>query len=277
VGVGDIGAMHDLVRRERKCKADVDGRGAGRINDAGMDGRPGSDFYGSWKQRRRDRISISDGAWIRAGAYNADDDGTSWADGMRGDGVGVRDVGAVYDGRTGSERHCHNCGDGRTARRVNEYGGVDGQWNDERHNTQQHWRDGIDVGDGAWIRAGAGGADRHGPGRADRVRGDGVGVGDIGAVHDGRPGDARHRRCCADGRGAGREHDGGILDGRREHERGISQQCGGVRLGVGDGAWIRAGTGGADGDGTSRADRMRVDRVGVGDVDAMQCSKARCG
>jgi hypothetical protein len=104
-----------------------------------------------------------------------------------------------------------------------------------------------------------------------------VGVGDIGAVHDGRPGDARHRRCCADGRGAGREHDGGILDGRREHERGISQQCGGDRLGVGDGAWIRAGTGGADGDGTSRADRMRVDRVGVGDVDAMQCSKARCG
>ena len=104
MGVGDIGAMHDLVRRERKCKADVDGRGAGRINDAGMDGRPGSDFYGSWKQRRRDRISISDGAWIGAGAYNADDDGTSWADGMRGDGVGVGYVNEVQVG-TPIERH----------------------------------------------------------------------------------------------------------------------------------------------------------------------------
>ena len=146
--------------------------------------------------------SISDGAWIRAGAYNADDDGTSWADGMRGDGVGVRDVGAVYDGRTGSERHCHNCGDGRTARRVNEYGGVDGQWNDERHNTQQHWRDGIGVCDGAWIGAGTDYADVDGPSRADGMRGDGVGVGDVGAVYDGRPEGERHDHRCCDGRGS---------------------------------------------------------------------------
>ena len=92
VGVGDVGTVHDLVRRERKCKADDDGRGAGRINDAGMDCRPGSDLYGSWKQRRRDRISISDGAWIRAGNGGTDGDGSSWADGMRGDRLGVGDI-----------------------------------------------------------------------------------------------------------------------------------------------------------------------------------------
>ena len=265
MGVGDIGAMHDLVRRERKCKADVDGRGAGRINDAGMDGRPGSDFYGSWKQRRRDRISISDGAWIRAGAYNADDDGTSWADGMRGDGVGVRDVGAVYDGRTGSERHCHNCGDGRTARRVNEYGGVDGQWNDERHNTQQHWRDGIDVGDGAWVEYGAGIVYGTGAGGYDGMRGDGVGVGDVGAVPCGTWG-AGDPAGGDDGGRSWRKRDAGMVGGPCRAERDATTEPSGDGVDVDDGAWGGPGARDVYGKDARRAYGMRGDGVGVGDV-----------
>ena len=67
------------------------------------------------------------------------------------------------------------------------------------------------------------------------MRGDGVGVGDIGEVHgvawgsgDTAGGD--------DGRGAGRERDGGVVGGRGgRDERGAETEPGGDGVGVGDG------------------------------------------
>ena len=195
---------------------------------------------------------------------------------MQGDGVGIRDVSALF-GKSGDARQSRRCSDGRRASRkyfsivFHRY-----EFNQLRRRLQQTIHR-FNIGNGAWIWAGTGSADDDGTRRADRMRGDGVGVGDVGAMHDGRAGDARHRRCCNDGRGARWEHDGGVLDGRREHERGISQQCSRNRLVIRDGAWIRAGTGGADGDGPRRTDGMRGDGVGVGDVGAVQCSKGTCG
>jgi hypothetical protein len=70
--------------------------------------------------------------------------------------------------------------------------------------------DGVGVGDGAWIRAGACVADGDGTDGADGMRGDGVGVGDVGAV----PGGAWIPRDAAidiDHRRARRQHVGGVL------------------------------------------------------------------
>ena len=48
---------------------------------------------------------------------------------------------------------------------------------------EQPGGDGVGVGDGAWGEPGAGGVYGDGAGGAYGVRGDGVGVGDVGAVH----------------------------------------------------------------------------------------------
>ena len=67
------------------------------------------------------------------------------------------------------------------------------------------------------------------------MRGDGVGVGDIGEVH----GVGRVERDTAGGddiRGAGRERDGGVVGGRGgRDERGAETEPGGDGVGVGDG------------------------------------------
>ena len=64
----------------------------------------------------------------------------------------------------------------------------------------------FNVGDSAWIRAGAGGVHGDGAGGADGMRGDGVGVGDVGEVHGGARGSG-HSAGGDDGRGAGRQRE----------------------------------------------------------------------
>ena len=86
-------------------------------------------------------------------------------------------------------------------------------------------------------RGGDGACDVHGEGTGggDGMRGDGVGVGDIGEVH----GVGRGEGDTAggdDGRGAGRERDGGVVGGRGgRDERGAETEPGGDGVGVGDG------------------------------------------
>ena len=81
------------------------------------------------------------------------------------------------------------------------------------------------------------------------MRGDRVGVGDVGTVHDGKSGDKRNRRYLGDGRDAGREHDCGILYGHREHEQCISKQQRRNRIDIGDGAWGEHGASDVHGQG----------------------------
>ena len=101
------------------------------------------------------------------------------------------------------------------------------------------------------------------------MRGDSVGVGDIGAVQGGlwSSGDTA---CGDDGRGAIRQRDCGILDGHWQGERDEGIQQGGNRVGVRDGARGWAWCCCLHGDGAGRADGMRGDSVGVGDIDAVQ-------
>jgi hypothetical protein len=129
----------------------------------------------------RDRLGLCDGAWGRAGACSADGDDEGWTDGVRGDGVGVGDVGAVPGGAWVSG-HSSGDGDRRGAEREHDGGLVGGRDRDERDGTGQCSRDGVSVGDGTRGRAWAAGAYRSCEDRRDGMRGDGVGVGDVGAV-----------------------------------------------------------------------------------------------
>ena len=89
-----------------------------------------------------------------------------------------------------------------------------GGYNEREHdNGEKLWNGNINVGANAWIRAGTGSTDGDGTDRGDGMRGDGVGVGDVGAVQDGVWRE-RKRRDDGDGGGEGRELDGGMVGGR---------------------------------------------------------------
>ena len=87
------------------------------------------------------------------------------------------------------------------------------------------------------------------------MRKDGVGLRDVGAVHGGTGVPMTHS-CSRDGRGAWREHDGRVLDGRVEFELGIEEQRCKDGVDVGDCAWIWARVSVFHGDGTDRTDGM---------------------
>jgi hypothetical protein len=187
---------------------------------------------------------------------------------MRGDWVGVGDIGAVHDGARGSGDA--SCGDdGRGAVRQRDHGILDGHWQGKRDEGIQQGGDRDGIGDGARGEHGACCFHCHGAVRADGMRGDSVGVGDIGAVQGGARGSG-DTACGDDGRGAIRQRDRGILDGHWQGERDEGIQQGGDRVGVCDSArgWFWRCC--FHGDGAVRADGMRGDRVGVGDIGTVQ-------
>ena len=117
---------------------------------------------------------------------------------MRGDGVGVGDVGEVHGGARGSG-HAAGGDDGRGAGRQHEQA-----WSMDvaaEHERGQPGGDGVGVGDGARGRLGLVAYTAMGAGGADGMRGDGVGVGDVGEVHGGAWGSG-HAAGGDDGRGA---------------------------------------------------------------------------
>ena len=116
---------------------------------------------------------------------------------------------------------------------------------------QSGCRHGVGIGDGAWRWAWAGGVHGGGTDRADGMRGDGVGVGDVDQVPGG-PRCARHAADDDDGGRAEREHVRGNLFRFGERECISSIELGGDGVGVGDGARSRAGAGGVHGAGTTR-------------------------
>ena len=101
------------------------------------------------------------------------------------------------------------------------------------------------------------------------MRGVRVGVRDVGAVQGGARGSG-DSACGDDGRGTIRQRYYGILDGHWQVERDEGIQQGGDRVGFDDGSWFEPWGCCFDGDGAVRADGMQGDRVGVGDVGALQ-------
>jgi len=77
--------------------------------------------------------------------------------------------------------------------------------------------------------------------------------------------------CGDDGRGAARQYDRRIFSGPWLCERDVvSKESGGDGVDVSDGARIEPWASFVHGDGAIRTDGMRGDRVGVGDIGAVQ-------
>ena len=108
------------------------------------------------------------------------------------------------------------------------------------------------------------------------MRGDGVGVGDVGEVHGGAW-EAGHTAGGDDGRGAVWEWIIGLLYGRGGFERDERVQPCGDGVGVGDGARGGAWAIVFFGTRTDGTNRMRGDGVGVGDVGELHGDARRAG
>ena len=108
--------------------------------------------------------------------------GTSRADGMRGDGLGVADDSALYDGKTWSGRDASGGDDGGGSCWERDARVVGGHGRAERGTTREPGGDGIGIDDGTRGQYGDDDVYSAGAGGADGMRGDGVGVGDVGEV-----------------------------------------------------------------------------------------------
>jgi hypothetical protein len=209
VGVGDISEVPGDARSAGDTAADDDGESLGIQRDAGMvGGRLGLDHFKSRKPSG-DRVGVGDGARGEHGACDVHGTGSGGAHGLRGDGVGVGDIGEV-PGNARSAGDAAGDDDGGGAGRQRDAGVVGGRGGLEREYSTEPSGDRVGVGDGA--RGEHGACDVHGTGSggAHGLRGDGVGVGDIGEV----PGHARSAGDTAaddDGGGAGRQRDAGVV------------------------------------------------------------------
>jgi hypothetical protein len=171
--------------------------------------------------------------------------------------VGVGDVGTVPGGAWCSG-HSAGGDDGGGAWRERERDILCGRGEFERDAAVEPGWDWVGVGDGARVGSGSGLAHGAGSSWTDRMRGDGVGVGDVGAV----PGGAwcsGHSAGCDDGGGARRERERDVLCGRGEFECDAAIESGWDGVGVGDGARVWSWAGGVYGAGADRADGMRGD------------------
>jgi hypothetical protein len=177
VGVGDIGEVPGDARSAGHAAADDDGGAAGRQRDAGVVGGPwGLECDGS-TEPSGDRVGVGDGARGEHGACDVHGTGSGGAHGLRGDGVGVGDIGEV----PGDERSAGGTAgddDGGAAGRKRDAGVVVRRWGIEYDGSTEPSGDRVGVGDGA--RGEHGACDVHGTGSggAHGLRGDGVGVSD---------------------------------------------------------------------------------------------------
>ena len=184
MGVGDIGEVPGGTRQSRHEAGGDDGRGAGRERDEGMVDRCTRAEHGGLAEPCRHRIGINHGAWGEHGACGVHGATPGVAHGMRGDGVGVRDFGQVFGGAWCA---WHEAGgdDGRGARGERDAGVVIGRWRAELAAGAEPGGDGLGINHGA--RGEHGACDIHGAGTSGGhgMRGDGVGVGDVGEVPGG--------------------------------------------------------------------------------------------
>jgi hypothetical protein len=217
VGVGVVGAVSCGARGRRDTVDDDDGRDAGRNLEPRMVGGHGSTQQDAACEPRWLGISFDDGTWIWNGGGRVHGAGEGGAHGMRGDGVAVGDFGAVSCGARGS-RDTSDVDDGRGAWGKHDAGVVGGHSRAEQDAASEPRRHGIGVDHRARIEHGGGGAYSAGEGGAHGMRGDGMAVGDVGAVSCGSRG-SRDAAGGDDGRVARRERDAGVVDGHSKTQQ----------------------------------------------------------
>jgi hypothetical protein len=264
VGVGDVGEMSNKTWRAWDSTGGDDGGRAGIKHDPGVVGGYGSAEHHSSGEQGRHGLGVSDGAWGEHGAgvvYRQDPGGS---DRMRGDTVGVGDISEVQ-GRTRGWWYASGGDDGRADGRERESGMVSGCLRANSDSPKEPIWDGIDICDGAWGEHGAGVVHKSGEPGAHRMRGDTMGVGDIGEMHGRTRGSGlaspRHH-----GRGAGRECEPCVVIRPRVDKHHAKGQPCWDGIEIGDGARSEHGACVVHGSGERGADRMQVDTVGLGDV-----------
>jgi len=185
VGVGDIGEVPGDAWKTGDTAGGDDGRGAGSERDTGMVGGLGVFDRDATAEPSGDRVGVGDDPRVGHWVCDLHGAGSGGAHGMRGDGVGVRDIGEV-SGDAWRSGDTASGDDSRGAENKHDAGMFDRHEVVELDTTAEPSGDRVCVGDDPRGEHGACDLHRAGTGGAHGMRGDGVGVGDIGEV----PGDA---------------------------------------------------------------------------------------
>ncbi len=212
----------------------------------------------------RDRVSIDDGARGEHGHCDLHGAHSVWPYGMRVDRLGVGDVSEVPAGAW-SRGHSSISDDGGAADRKCDFGLVCRYDEYEQDTSREPCWNGLSINDGAWVKHGdceIHGAWSHGP---HGMRGDRLAIGDIGEVPCGTW-SGRDSTCCDDCRRSGRECDAGMECRRRHGESNAGIESGRDRVSIDDGARGEHGHCNVHAKRSVWQDRMRVDRLEVGDV-----------
>jgi hypothetical protein len=258
--VRDVDPVHGRAWLSGDPSSGDDSRSTWRNSDPELVGGRGIDKRDTASEPCRDRIGVGDGARIGNGAGIVHGAGAGGAHGVRDDRVGVGDIGEVpCDARSAGDTAVDD--DGGGAGRQRDAWVVGGRRRNGPDLSTEPSGDRVGVVDGARGEHGAGDVHGTGSGGAHGMRGDGVGVGDIGEV----PWDARSSRNTSgddDGGGAGRQRDAGVVDGRGGIERDGSTEPSGDRVGVGDGARGEHGACDVHGTGSGGAHGLRGRRSG---------------
>ncbi len=242
VGVGHIGTVHGGARGSGDTADGDDGNRACGHRKHGIVNRYWKHKLSSVDQQGGEKVDACAvvRVWFWTCGFNGS--GAVRTDGIRWDRVGVGDIGAMQVGAWISGYT--ECGD--DSRRVasqRNHNILDEHWHGERNEGIQQGGDRVGISDGTrgWFWK----CDFHDDGavRTDGMRGDRVGVGDIGAVHGGAW-VSGYETCVVDGRTEIWEHERGMVDGPWLGQRDASgEQC---RDGIGasDRSWLESWTSG---------------------------------
>ena len=271
--VGDVGAVSDERRREADVDGGADGGGELGHGDGGVVGRHAGGEDGGRIEPGRDRVGERDGAGeqLRHGGVHAG--GAGRRHGVRGDGLDVGDVGAVSDERR-READVDGGADGGGELGHGDGGVVDGCEHGQHCDSDEQWSDRPCERDGAGEQLRHGGVHAGGAGRRHGVRGDGLDVGDVGAVSDERRREADVDG-GADGGGELGHGDGGVVGRHAGGEDGGRIEPGRDRVGERDGAGEQLRHGGVHAGGAGRRHGVRGDGLDVGDVGAVSDERRR--
>jgi hypothetical protein len=264
MGVDDISEVSGDAWGSGHTSLGYDGRDEGRERDTGMVSRHIWAELDSQSEPSGDGVGVSLGARIEYGACELHREGSSGADGLRSDGMGVGDISEV-SGDAWGLGHTSGGDDGRGAGRERDTGMVGRYGSAEKDAWAEPSGDRVGVSHGAWIEHGAYELHREGSGGADGLRGDGMGVGDISEV-SGDAWGSGNTRGGDDGRGAGRERDTGMVGRHGGAEQDAWAEPSGDRVGVSHGARIEHGAWQLLWECSDIADGLRGDGMGVGDI-----------
>ena len=149
-------------------------------------GLGGSEWDAAW-QPGLDGVGVCDSAGVKLGAFDVHGEVTGRANGMRGDGVGIRDVCEMFS-RSEHDGKSARCDDGGGSCGKREPWMVGGHGRHELHAKVKSCRDRIRVLDDPWRRYGSFDVHREVAAGDHGMRGNRVGIGHVGEVSSGARG-----------------------------------------------------------------------------------------